>query len=70
MACLTFSLIYDKIDKDSDGFVTEEELENWVKHVQSRYIINDTEKQWKEHDVEGDTLTWTTYKTKTYGQHG
>ncbi|KAK2184111.1 hypothetical protein NP493_281g00049 [Ridgeia piscesae] len=62
-------LIYDKIDKDGDGFVTEEELQKWVTHVQNRYIMTDTEKQWKEHELEGDTLTWTTYKTKTYGDH-
>ncbi len=66
----TFRLIYDKIDKDGDGFVTEEELQKWVTHVQNRYIMTDTEKQWKEHELEGDTLTWTTYKTKTYGDHG
>ena len=66
----TFRLIYDKIDKDGDGFVTEEELQKWVMHVQNRYIMIDTDKQWKEHELEGDTLTWKTYKMKTYGDQG
>ena len=60
-------LIYDKIDKEGDGFVTEEELQKWVTHVQNRYIMTDTDKQWKEHELERDTLTWKTYKMKTYG---
>ena len=29
-------LIVDKIDKDEDGFVSEQELEDWVRHVARR----------------------------------
>ena len=66
----TFRLIYDKIDKDGDGFVTEEELQKWVTYVQNRYIMTDTDKQWKEQELEGDALPWKTYKIKTYGEQG
>ena len=26
-------MIVDKVDKDKDGFVTEEELKDWIRHV-------------------------------------
>ena len=29
--------------------------------------MTDTDKQWKKHELERDTLTWKTYKMKTYG---
>lgn len=29
-------IIVDRIDKDKDGFVTKEELEDWVRHVSHR----------------------------------
>ena len=32
-------LICSKIDKDSDGFITHEELKKWVEHVSHRYVI-------------------------------
>jgi len=62
------SKIYDKIDNDKDGKVTEEELRNWIRHVQNRYIAEDTERQWKEHEVGSDgLLTWEAFNQRTYG---
>ena len=29
-------MIVDKIDRDRDGYVTEKELEDWVRHVANR----------------------------------
>ncbi|ELU08024.1 hypothetical protein CAPTEDRAFT_149313 [Capitella teleta] len=60
-------LIYDKMDKDADGKVTEEELRNWIRHVQNRYIWSDTERQWNDHDPQDDKLSWQDYKKRTYG---
>ena len=60
--------IFDKIDKDADGKVSEEELKNWIKYVQNKYIIEDTERQWKEHQLDDNgQLTWAKYKERTYG---
>lgn len=61
-------MIYDKIDKDGNGLVTEEELRDWIKYVQNKYIMEDTQRQWKEHDVnEEGFLTWDAYNKRTYG---
>ena len=31
-------IIVDKIDVNKDGYVTEKELEEWVRHVANRYV--------------------------------
>ncbi|RUS89550.1 hypothetical protein EGW08_002668 [Elysia chlorotica] len=60
--------IVDKIDKNGDGEVTEEELKEWIQYVQRRYIITDTERMWKDHEPEtDDTLTWQAYQKRTFG---
>ncbi len=41
-----FSIIAVKIDKDKDGFITEEELTEWIKHVEHRYTCTCTLRQW------------------------
>ena len=64
---IIFRIIYDKIDKDADGFVTEEELQSWIQHVQNKYMMEDTERQWQDHQMEGDVLEWNQYKQRTYG---
>ncbi|XP_052798595.1 calumenin-like isoform X3 [Mya arenaria] len=60
-------IIVDKIDKDHDGFVSEEELQQWIQYVQKKYVIEDTERMWKDHDLEEGTLTWKSYRQRTYG---
>ena len=63
-----YSVIYGKIDKDGNGSVTEQELIDWIKYVQTRYIRVDSDRQWKEHNPEGnETLSWTSYKLRVYG---
>ncbi|KAK0084302.1 hypothetical protein PV325_007297 [Microctonus aethiopoides] len=61
-------LIVDKIDKDHDGFITQDELKDWIKYTQQRYIRDDVERQWKSYDPE-DTgkIHWNTYKKMVYG---
>ena len=58
----------DRIDKDSDGFVTEDELTDWIKYTQKRYIYEDVDRQWKQHNLDLDgAITWVVYKNQTYG---
>lgn len=60
-------IIVDKIDKDKDGYVTQEELKDWIMYTQQRYIRDDVERQWKVHNPEGkDKLPWKEYKALVY----
>ncbi|CAC5409694.1 Calumenin-A,Reticulocalbin-3,Calumenin,Reticulocalbin-1,Calumenin-B [Mytilus coruscus] len=61
------AILVEKIDKNKDGEVTEEELKEWIQYVQKRYITTDTDRMWKDHDIQGDTLVWEAYKKRTYG---
>lgn len=61
-------LIVDKIDKDKDGFVNQEELKDWIKYTQQRYIRDDIDRHWKSHNPdEKEKLHWKEYKSLVYG---
>ncbi|XP_059079403.1 calumenin-B-like [Tigriopus californicus] len=60
--------IVDKIDQDGDGFVTYEEMRNWIQFTQQRYISDDVERQWKQHnEADADAIPWETYRHLVYG---
>ncbi|KAB7501850.1 Calumenin-B [Armadillidium nasatum] len=60
--------IVDKIDNDNDGFVTQEELKNWIEYNQKKYVIEDVRQQWNSHNPKNkDSLTWEEYKKIVYG---
>jgi len=62
------AIIVDKIDKDKNGIVTAEELQEWIKFTQKRYIYEDVERQWNSHELNHDSLlSWDEYKNVTYG---
>ena len=66
--CVPHRKIVSKIDEDKDGFVTVEELRDWIKFAQKRWIYEDVERQWKGHDLNEDGLiSWEEYKNATYG---
>ncbi|KAL1459799.1 hypothetical protein WDU94_011753 [Cyamophila willieti] len=61
-------IIVDKIDHDKDGFVSKEELKDWIQYTQKRYIHNDVENQWRTHNPENkEKITWDEYKKLVYG---
>ena len=61
-------IIVDKIDVDGDGHVTEGELEKWIVFTQTRYIREDSDKQFRSHDTDGNNkVHWDEYKQQTYG---
>ncbi|XP_077552227.1 calumenin-like [Haemaphysalis longicornis] len=63
--------IVDKIDKDADGYVTQQELEDWIRYTQKRYIRDDVEKQWKVYNPqESSRISWEEYRNTTYGAEG
>ncbi|XP_005110307.1 calumenin isoform X1 [Aplysia californica] len=62
------AIIVDKIDKNKDGVIVEQELKDWIQYVQRRYIVTDTERMWKDHEPEyDDTLNWESYQKRTFG---
>lgn len=61
-------LIVDRIDEDKDGFVTISELKRWIEYTQRRYIDEDVDRQWKQHNPnDNDTITWESYRRDVYG---
>ncbi|XP_038213416.1 calumenin-B [Zerene cesonia] len=61
-------LIVDKIDSDNDGYVTPVELKDWIRYTQKRYIEEDVERHWKQHNPENtDVVTWEVYRKNVYG---
>lgn len=60
--------IVDKIDEDKDGFVTLSELKRWIEYTQRRYIDEDVDRQWRQHNPDGnETITWESYRKDVYG---
>lgn len=63
-------MIVEKIDGDSDGFVTEVELRAWIKKAQKKYIYENVDRQWKDFDVNNDgMISWEEYRNVTYGTY-
>lgn len=61
-------IIVDKIDNDKDGYVTQEELKDWIMYTQQRYIRDDVERQWRSHNPdEKDKIKWQEYTAMVYG---
>ncbi|XP_077994163.1 calumenin-A-like isoform X1 [Glandiceps talaboti] len=61
-------IIYDKIDTDGDGKVTEDELKAWIKYTQGQYISSHVDETWKRYNLAvGGKLEWEPYLQDTYG---
>ncbi|KAL1114827.1 hypothetical protein AAG570_007651, partial [Ranatra chinensis] len=62
------ALIVDKIDSDSDGFVTQEELKDWIRYTQKKYVRDNVDRTWKSHNPENaDKISWDSYSKQSYG---
>lgn len=60
--------IVDKIDTNSDSYVSPLELKQWIDNVQKRSNIKDVEKLWEDLAPSGGEITWEHYVEKTYGK--
>ncbi|MEE6482567.1 hypothetical protein FKM82_013283 [Ascaphus truei] len=62
--------IVGKIDKNKDGFITQVELRDWIKHAQNRYIYENVNKHWADYDANQDNnIAWAEYRNTTYGYY-
>ncbi len=61
--------IVDRIDTDEDGYVSYDEMRAWIQFTQRRYISEDVDRQWEQHNRQDDgtTLTWDSYRELVYG---
>ena len=52
--------------------MTEDELIHWIQYVSRKYITDDTDRNWGEHELkDSDVLHWEAYRKRTYGyEHG
>jgi len=63
-------IIVEKMDTNKDGFVSEEELNVWIKNAQKKHIYDSVEHQWNDFDLNNDGLiSWEEYKNVTYGSY-
>lgn len=61
-------LIVDRIDGNSDGEINMEELKDWIRYTQKRYILEDVDRQWKQHNADDkESVAWEDYKKMVYG---
>jgi|SRR6218665_787566 len=72
LLCFVYRIIFQKIDKDQDGLVTDTELQEWIRHVQRKYVETETDRQWTEHMASlhagpASELRWPDYLKRTYG---
>lgn len=57
--CLHCSIIVDKIDANNDSFIDLSELKNWIQFTQRRYIDEDVDRQWRQHNKnKEDFVQW------------
>ena len=67
------AVMVGRMDEDRDGLVSEEELQKWIRSVQEREVMEDTERQWEERNkamYKGDPegrVSWESYKNDIYG---
>ncbi|XP_029353885.1 reticulocalbin-1 isoform X2 [Echeneis naucrates] len=62
--------IVDRIDSNTDGFITTAELKTWIKRVQKRYVYENVAKVWTDYDLNKDNkISWDEYKQATYGYY-
>ncbi|XP_032765706.1 reticulocalbin-2 [Rattus rattus] len=59
--------IIKKIDSDSDGFLTENELSQWIQMSFKHYAMQEAKQQFVEYDKNSDgTVTWDEYNVQMY----
>lgn len=67
MFCFVPSALFDRIDKDHNGTISKIELQNWIKSVQTRYLTDDVERQWKKMNNDSNNhISWDEYDQVIY----
>lgn len=69
---IVFSLrkIVDKVDKNSDGKVTQEELQEWIQYIAKKFLMEDAKKQFDSLFPKDGKVTLDAYVEHTHGKPG
>ncbi|KAK4474121.1 hypothetical protein MN116_003425 [Schistosoma mekongi] len=68
---LNAAKIVDKIDLDSDGQITTEEMAAWISKVSKKMLLIDVDRAWKDLELsEGDKLSWEKHMDELFGEDG
>jgi len=60
-------IIFDKIDEDKNGKLSETELSQWIRYVTSKYVQEDSKKMFQECDENNDEfVAWEEYQKANY----
>uniref|UniRef100_A0A224XN57 Reticulocalbin-3 n=1 Tax=Panstrongylus lignarius TaxID=156445 RepID=A0A224XN57_9HEMI len=60
--------IVDKIDSDSDGYVSHPELKDWIRYTQQKYVRDNVERTWKSFNPNNkERIGWEEYSDQVYG---
>lgn len=56
-----------KMDADSDGYITKDELSAWIQQSFRHYATEESKEQFPEHDLDGNgVLSWEEYNIHSY----
>ncbi|XP_069758643.1 reticulocalbin-2 [Narcine bancroftii] len=56
-----------KMDADSDGFITQDELSAWIQQSFRHYTTEESKEQFPEHDLDGnEVISWEEYNIHSY----
>lgn len=61
-------LIVDRIDENKDNFIDMAELKAWIQYTQRRYIDEDVDRVWRQHNPNNESaIDWEVYRKTVYG---
>ncbi|ESO00643.1 hypothetical protein HELRODRAFT_175621 [Helobdella robusta] len=62
------AILFDKIDTDGDGLISEDEMQTWIRKIQNQDASKDADKKWDEiNPKQENSMTWEEYEFFSYG---
>ncbi|XP_072172128.1 calumenin-A-like [Diadema setosum] len=59
--------LFERVDKNGDGFLSEDELKDWIELQQNGALYKEVERMFQAHNLDGDDkLTWDEYNMTSF----